>query len=309
MKYRNASGKICLFSFLCILSQLVHAQNIESPRFFHLNFQNFSPTQQVVSQQGDAHSSTDDEPGFFISSKLLFPISLKGNTKIVGQLSYARESIMGVYDKETKSDRYLHFNNMGLTVIAKHKFNRRTTYFSAWTAKTGSERFISLEAEALSFNTTHLIQRQPNRKTKVGLGFQVAYNQRFSVIPVIKYEKEFGTNWKADILLPSQILFFKKLDKNRQIYAGVKGSRASYLLNNTQPFGEADIFYRRLTANVLIGFERQLIGPLGFMIEAGANIPVRSGLFNLDNRWNQVHTYQENTNPYIKAGIFLAIDK
>ncbi|MGB0522675.1 MAG: hypothetical protein ACPGJS_06930 [Flammeovirgaceae bacterium] len=308
MKFQKLSSNICLIGFLCVWCHVLKAQNIESPRFFHLNFQSFSPTERLVSKQGTVVSPNNEEPGFLLASKLLFPISLKGKTKLIGQLNYSRESIHGLYDAEAGQDKFLHFSNLGVSLITQHKYNRRTTYLSVWKFQTGSEQLFAFDRQSFSFNTTHLIQRTPNRRTKVGLGVQIAYNQRLSILPVIKYEKELGSNWKADILLPSQALFFKKLDKNRQVYMGVKGARANYLLNQTQPF-EGDVYYRRLNANVLIGFERQLKGLLGFRLETGVNVPLRSGLYTVDQRWERMHSYQEGVNPYVKAGIFLAIDK
>lgn len=309
MKSRSFAGKIGVICLLCLWSQVLKCQDIESPRFFKFNIQSFSPTNQLISQQGHIVSPQDDEPGYLLSSQLLFPIKLKGKTKLIGELDYGRESVYGLHNSNTEQDQFLHFSKLGLTIIAQHKFSEKVSYMAAFKAKAGSQEMFAIDNQSLSYNATHLLQNKINKKTTVGLGFQLGYNQRFAILPIVKYEKEFGNNWKADILLPSQALFYKKINDTKRLFFGIKGSRASYHINQAEILNSTDIYFRRITANVIAGYEKQLAGPLGVRIEAGADIPIQSGLYRLDKTWQQVHDYQRSITPYIKAGVYLAIDK
>ena len=303
------SRKLCLIGLICGFCHFLKGQTIECPRFFHLNVQRLSPSERLISQNGKAINADDDEPGVVISSKLLFPISLKGKTKIVGQLNYGYESVYGLHYIEHSEGEYLSFHKLGLSLIAKHKFNRKWSYLATIKVQEGAERLLPVQKEMLGFSTTHLLQKKIDKHTEVGFGVQASYNQTISILPVFKYEKELWYNWKIDVLLPSKALVYKKLNLKERIYAGIKGSRGNYYLNETSEIPVSNLFYRRLNANVLLGYETQLKGMLGFMIEGGANIPIRDGLYTLDKTWESVHDYQKGVKPYIRAGIYLAIDK
>lgn len=308
MHCRNLSGKLCLLMLCCSLCNWLKAQNIESPRFFTLNLQSFSPAQQLISQEGKVVSPSDDEPGILFSTKLLFPISLKGKTKLIGSIEYGRERLNGLHDITEGEDEELVFNKMGLSLIAKHKINDKLSYCAAFKIKNGAEELSFSTSEAYNFSSSHILQKKVTNG-EIGLGVQIGYNQRLSILPIIKYEKELANNWKVDILLPSKALFYKTLSDMDRFYFGVRGSRGNYLLNQTNSINDASLYYRRLTVNAMFGYEKQLSGLLGVFMEAGASTPIRSGLFSVDQRWEEVHAYEESINPYVKFGVFLAIDK
>jgi len=309
MHVRKLPSKFCLLLFFCALCQALKAQNtIESPRFFTLNFQSFSPARQLISQDGNVVNPDDDEPGYLVSSKLLFPLSLKGKTKLLGAIEYGHEVIQGLHDIVEGEDEYLRFRKLGFSIIASHKLDKKYSYLVAVKLKNGAESLFPLDGNAYSLSTSQILQKKID-KGVIGFGLQLGFNQQLTILPIVKYEKEWKNNWSIDLLLPSKVMFYKKLNETKRLYLGARGSRGTYLLNENHSLNLDPLYYRRLTANVMLGYEKQLKGPLGFMIEAGASVPLRSGLFSIQRRWEEVHAYQESVNPYVKAGIFLSIDK
>ena len=284
------------------------SQDVTSPRFFKVNVQRLSAPTRLISPEATSLKSPDKESNYLVDAELRFPIKLKGRTKLIGQIDYDREAVFGLYTLDENEGEDFNFHNLATALIGIHTVDDNWTYFTRFKLQNGAERLLPFQGRAVNSNFSNFLQKK-TADGMIGFGFQLSYNRTLSVLPVFQLRKDLGSDWKLDISLPQQILVNKQFSKSHRWYAGLKGSRSNYLFQDELGGATTDIYYRRITANAVLGIEKQITPLFGLMVEAGATKPLRSAVYTFENGWRKHHDFNEGIEPYAKFGIFLSIDR
>ena len=301
----------CLLSIMIFAGKPLKCQDISAVRFFNINYQTLGAPNMLMPQQGGYVPSNAYEPNHLIKAELKFPIKLSGRTKIFGELQYNNEYIFGIYspiDDDGVAPIKLH--QSGLSLIVSHQFGNGFRLLNKFGVDNSSDHFLSAGRNTLAVNNSMLLQRE-DAKGKVGLGFScgLAYIGGISVLPLVLVERELSNNWELDLLLPAKILAIKNLSNDSRLLMGVKGSTANYFLSGMAFDNLSGLNYRRLSANAIVGYEKLITPLVGIGVEAGATMPLQSGIYRQDNRWREVHNFSQKVDPYFNFKIFFAIPK
>ncbi len=302
---------VCCYSLLAgwlLCPNILKSQDITSPRFFKLNVQSLSAPSRLISEEGDALRAGDRESNYIVEGQLRFPIKLSGRTKLIGQVDYDRETVFGLYAENENEGEDFTFNNLSSAIIGIHDIDDQWSYFSRLKVQNGAERLFPFHTKGLNGNFSNFFQKR-TKDGLVGIGFQVSYNRRVTVLPVVKWEKRLDNGWGFDISLPQQILINKQFSQSNRWYAGLKGSRSGYFFRDELRDISSDLYYRRITVNAVLGVEKQLTSLIGLMAEVGATRPLRSGVYVYNGPWEKLHDFNEGIAPYVKFGLFLSVNK
>lgn len=292
-------------------SQSLCGQDLASPRFFKLQFQSLGQTVAPVVPRNAKFEDPDDldeEPNFLIESSLRFPIKLKGQTRIFGEVGFKNEFVYGFYSSEEQELETMELFQADFSLIAQHKFNQGLTLSNALSVSSRSSSALDLDRQALRFSNLSMLEKQlPNGEW--GIGAAVTYNQRLSIIPLVKYKAVFAKGWSLDLLLPAKALLIKNLVGNARVMVGFRGSTANYFVHagDLEMNTPGDARYRRMNVNGLVAYERLLTPWLGFSSELGINMPLRSGLYDPNDPALEIHSFQNRVSPHFKVGLFLCI--
>lgn len=305
---------LCLLfsSFIC---KQVKCQDLSSPRFFKLNIQSlpFSATPNYSQLGGLSVASSQPEsdygPNFLYEAALRYPIKMKGNTKIFGELAHKNEFINGYYSPQLDETEELELFQTSSSFILMHNFGTGSKFTSVLQISSNSAKGVTLSGGALRFSNIGLYEKSIANGS-FGIGAAVSYDTRLSIMPILKYEADLGKDWSIEALLPSKILFAKNYSKSSRLVLGVKGSTATYLINDNEMVANdlVGTHYRRMSANAIIGYEKMLTPLLGLSLEMGTSVPLRSGIYNLNDRQNVLYDFNNNkVSPHFRVGIFLAL--
>ena len=298
----------CFGFLLCSLLQLTIAQDIKAPRFFKLNIQNLSAPNNLPAPGLNSFQSGRFEPGFLIDAEMRYPVKLKGQTKIIGEFGYQRETMSGFFHPGENDSEEINLQQAAVAFIVHHRFKNNSALIGRISVKNGSHRLFSFETQSMAVSAISMYERSIP-KGKIGVGIKFGYRTIVNVLPLFVFQKDLGRQWELDMLLPAKLCFNKRLSTDSKLFFGVKGAAANYYLDDHPISQFSSNNYRRINANALVGYEKQITPMVGFGFEAGASIPVYSGIYKLNRKWIQVHNFQEKVTPYAKFGFFLAIDR
>ncbi|NND07944.1 MAG: hypothetical protein HKN87_16315 [Saprospiraceae bacterium] len=301
IRRRDILLALLLLNFVCI-----QAQDVDAPRFFEMSMQNAPLPQQVVNEDLRSFHSSAKETQWQLESRLRYPISLKGRTKIIGEVSYDHRGLYGFYSLAENENEEVHLHKLSMGFMSLHQLSPRSVLKSRIGIKQSSSQLSQLNGRSTLYSTTHLLEQDIDGG-KVGFGARIAYRNRLTVIPIFLYERTWANGWSFDALLPVQVTAEKLLDADKRIIMGLKGSSDNYFVANDLDFVDESSNFRRIGVNAMIAYEKQITPIFGANIEAGASVPLFSGLYKLDNRWSRTHNFQERVTPYLKVGIFCAI--
>ncbi len=310
----RAKGKVCLFCLFSLLifgSKRLKCQDISATRFFTIDYQTLGAPNQLVPRQGGFVPSSAYEPNHLIKAELKFPVKLKGRTRIFGELQYNNEYIFGIYapvDEDGVDPIKLHESS--LSFILSHKFNNGFSLLGKFGVGNSSDHFLSSDHNAITWNNSVLLQKKnANGKYGVGASCGLGFLGRLSIMPLILYQRELPRNWELDLLLPAKMLAIKKLTNSSRFLMGVKGGTGNYFLSGLAMDNLNGLNYRRLNANAIIGYERLITPLVGIGVEAGATIPLQSGIYRQERRWQEVHSFGQTVDPYFNFKVFLAVPR
>lgn len=316
----RSKGRVCFFCLLSLMlfgAGKLKCQDISSTRFFNFDFQTLGAPQQLLPGKGGLVLPQAYEPSHLIRAELKFPIKLKGATKVFGELQYNNEYVYGIvapFDDDGVAPIKLHQSS--LSFIVSHKFQNGYRLLNKVGLGSSSDRFFNLGNNALSWCNSTLIQRE-FAGGKFGLGASLGYDKPsgLSIMPLVLYQKQLPRNWELDLLIPAKALLIKNTSSSSRFYMGIKGSNASYYLsnpslaNNTGLANVSGLNYRRLNSNAILGYEIMATPLVGLGIEAGATIPLESGIYRMENRWQEVHNFGQKVSPYFNFRVFFAIPR
>lgn len=249
-------------------------------------------------------------PNFLFDASLRFPIELKGKTKFIGQLDVQQEIMFGFWEAREAEVEDIHLYENRLSLILTHDFSERTRLYAILRGGSGASRAFDFRDGAQSFNQMLLLEKRSTER-RWGAGLAISYQNRFSVLPVLKYEGPvFGGKWDLDILLPARALLRRSLSKTSRVFGGVRASSGTYLVGD-HALLQNDLYtntsYRRINLKGVIGMERQVTPWVGLRAEIGANLPYRSGLYDLENPRLEIHDFNERIQPHVNFGFFLSL--
>ncbi len=294
---------------LCVFLALpcLRCQDITSKRFFKLNFNTFSAPNSIFTSIPNTIAPPDYEPSHLIEAELRFPIKLKGQTKLIGQVGYNRELLSGFYVSDGDDVDLMPLHESSFSVAAFHSFKNGLSLKAILSINHQSNQFMRWSRRSFGFRNTVLLEKEKNNKS-IGLGISAGRsNGRLSILPLLLYKKELPRNWELDLLLPAKMLLVKNIKSDARLLFGARGSNGNYFFDNQIADAYEDLSYRRLNVNAIIGYERQLTPVIGIGIEGGATIPIRSGLYRLDQQWTEVHNFGKSVAPYLNVKFFLAL--
>lgn len=308
-------GKACIFCLLSLMvfgARRLKCQDISAARFFSIEYQTLgSPTQLIPRQGGGVAPAQTYEPSHLIKAELKFPVKLRGNTRIFGELQYNNEYIFGSYspfDEDGADPIKLHQSS--LSFMVSHRLGKGYSLLGKFGVEQSSDRFWNSSGSALSWGNSILLLRE-HAGGKYGLGASCGYDimGRMNFMPLLLYQEQLSESWQLDLLLPAKVLAIRKLSNDSRLLMGVRGSNANYYLSGLSMDHLSGLNYRRLSANALIGYERLLTPLVGLGFEAGATIPLQSGIYRQEQRWQEVHNFRQGVDPYFNIRIFFAVPK
>lgn len=288
----------------------VAAQNVDAPRFFEFNLQSLSSTTTPAFGHNPVVTPSSIEPNYLFEASLRFPVKLQGRTRLIGQIDIEQESMFGFWEAAEGEVEDIHLYQNKLSFILMHDFDAQTRLYTTIRTGTGSSRALDFRVGAQSFSQMTLLEKR-NDQRKWGVGLAVTYQNRLSFLPVLKYEGPLAGKWNLDLLLPARILVNRKLSSSSRLFAGVRGSSASYLVGDNAVVSDlySNTNYRRLDIRAVAGFERQITPWVGLRAEVGANIPYRAGLYDIDNSRTQIHDFGQRVTPHANFGFYLSLPK
>lgn len=305
----------CLLSALFSFFQIAIGQDLNSPRFFTFNIQSLGAcTVPAAQQQSIARvAPLEMESTFMYEFSLRFPVKMKGDTKIFGELSHQNEHSSGLYDFEEGTIDNLKpltlYQTSG-SMILLHQFSEKWKLINILNVRTNSNLGLDFNRQALRLSNAAILQK---KVPKGDLGFGIAFsaNQSLSILPIIKYEAALNDKWGLDILFPSRILATRNFSKSTRLLFGARGDAATYLLTNDDglhdPFVGSN--FRRININGVVGFEKQITKMVGFSAEAGISVPYKNGIFDYQNTSLGLHDFQNQISPHFRVGFFLALPR
>lgn len=306
---------LCLL-FSAFLCKQVKSQDLSCPKFFKLNLQSlpFSATPSIPQlgalSTGSNQSDPEYGPNFLYEVALRYPIKLKGRTKLIGEISHKNEFVYGYYSSELDESEELELFQTSNSFILIHEISRNAKFTNALQVSSNSARGLALTGGALRFSNLGLYEKNLSNG-KFGVGLALSYDQRLSILPLLKYETDLGKDWAIEALLPSKLLLVKNISIGSRFYFGLRGSTATYLINDNDAVSD-DLLgtsYRRMSAHGVVGYEKMLTPMIGLSAEMGVAVPMRSGIYDRNGRGN-VLRYDFNNNkvsPHFNIGFFLAL--
>ena len=304
--FRKVFPLACLLALVC---SHLKCQDITSARFFKLNFNTLSSPNSIISNMPSTLVPAEYEPSHLIEAELRFPVKLKGKTRFIGALGYNRELLSGFYipPGDDGDIDLVSLHRPSLSVYILHNFGKGLGLKASLGIQSRANRFLEWNSQALAYRTNILLEKKKG-KNAIGFGTSLGYNNnRFSIVPILLYQKELSGNWSLDLLLPAKALLVKSLQASSRLLFGFKGDTADYFFTRPVLEGYDDLSYRRLNVNVIAGYERQLTPMIGIGVEAGVTAPLRSGLYQQNGAWNEVHNFGRSVAPYFNMKFFLSL--
>ncbi|MCB9265799.1 MAG: hypothetical protein H6558_12300 [Lewinellaceae bacterium] len=301
----------CFCALLALAPRQLKCQDISATRFFKIDYQTLGSPSQLVPRQGGFVPSRAYEPNHLIKAELKFPVKLKGRTRVFGELKYNNEYVFGIYSPiEDDGVSPIKLHESSLSFIVSHKFGNGYSLLGKFGMENSSDHFWKAGGNSLSWSNSILLQKE-NANGKYGLGAScgLAVLGRLSILPLILYQRKLPRNWELDLLLPAKMLAIKNVSNSSRFIMGVKGSSGNYYLSGLAMDGLSGLNYRRLSANAILGYEKLVTPLVGVGIEAGATIPVQSGVYRQDKRWQEVHNFGQKVDPYFNFKIFFAVPR
>ncbi len=294
-----------------LLASLLSAQDINSPRFFYLNVNNVSVPQQLLTPTAETQPVRDPQPALAVATGLRFPLSLFGRTKIIGEVAYDQQNLIGFYDPAEQNDDDLTLRGLAFSILVWHQLSDEWNYFSRLQGKNNSTDVFSVREKSSIVSLIQVFEKsfQKLEGGKIGFGTYLAYRDRFTLLPVFYLQGKWSRQWELDILLPSKILIYHYFADDFRLLLGARGKSDNYYLEDEDFRNIYDANFRRISANPLIGIEKQLSKLLGVGFEAGVTLPLFSGIFERDIRWKQRHSFEDKNAPYFRVTLFCSIDK
>ena len=295
-------------TILCSIAVCALSQNLDNPRFFTLNLQSLNTINQLTNNQLSSFPVPDNDQNFLADASLRFPIKWKGNLKVIGTIGYEREAVFGLYSRNEGEGEDWDFHSVKGSTIFAYDLNpkKKLTARVAWSSS--STRFLSTTRGAQRLTGTILVENQ-TQKGAFGYGLAVSEGQSTTVLPLLLWQQELSKGYALDIFVPSRILVKKRFSSIHELYGGLRAQSAQYLFEGSLSNAFGDINYRRITIQSVLGYERMITNMIGLDVSVGVNLPYKSGVFNYDQGWKQLHDFKEKMRPQFQAGIFLAIDR
>ena len=296
---------------LFLVKPKAQCQNISAPRFFDFSIRPSSAGTSSVVPSSSSVTQPQTAPNYQISTALRFPIKIKGNTKIFGELKYKNEYINGFYSLENDRHEQLNFKQSRGSIILLSHLNEKWRFMNVASASSRSTEFISADDPyALRFRNISMFEKDLNNGSVIGFGGSFSYDQNFSVVPVFKYQTTLTKGWNLELILPKSIEVSKDLAKDSRLNFAVKGSNSNYSLGTMTVTNDYTSYsrYRRFDLTGLVGYQQQITPWIGFKVEAGASMPLRSGIFAADSNTELYH-FNDGLSPYFKVGFFLSLPR
>ncbi len=298
-----------LLATLILLFMLGYSegQDLSAPRFFNISMANLSVPQQLFTPGNSHLRDRRAEPPIMVKSNLRYPISLYGRTRIIGEIAYKRQTLAGFYDPTERDDADLVMHQAAFSFMGLHSISDRWNWIGRLSLKNNSTSLFDVHSMGSVLSISQVLERK-TASGKIGGGIRFSYRDRLSIIPIFLWQKTLGQQWEIDMLLPAKILFYRNFGIDSRFMIGVKGDASNYYIQDHLFESMYDTNYRRIDINTLLGFEKQVSSMIGLSFEAGATIPVFSGVYSRQSSWFLVHDFQERVTPFARLGVFCSID-
>ncbi len=283
------------------------------PKFFEVEFRSLPSGQNVLDAENPVALDDLDRQNRLIRSSLMFPLLIKKNTKVLGQLGYNQERFNPwTVEQPSLSMAPFIMKQASFTAIVHHKLpkDRFVIGFLRSAIKSDELNFDGFGRK--SSNMAGFILGKTNYKgNKIGVGIAGGVNLGRTVIsPTILFEGQIGRRWFLDATLPKEVNLRYAVSGNTYINSGVSIQSGSYLIH-TSVFEDLDeIEYRRASVNLNLGVEHYLNEWVGISFFGGLTSPVNNifvepGDRSADALWDANQRLQ----PFFSATFFAVIPR
>lgn len=308
--YQHLVNCFCCLLMLLFCGKTLRCQSLDAPRFFRFNLQSFSTTSSPIYGGSTVPTMGHAAPNYLLEASLRFPIKLTGRTKFIGKLDVDQEVMFGFWEQSEAEIEDVNLYQNGLSVIMFHDFNETWRLYSTVKMSTGSTRALDWRRGSHSIGQASFLEKR-TANHKWGFGLATSFQDNFSFLPILKYEGPVFGKWQLDLFLPAKILLNRRLNESSNIFTGLRASSANYLLGDNAVISDlyTNSSYRRINLKAVLGYERQITPWVGLSAEAGAALPYRSGLYDLEQPNVQLHDFGRQLAPHVSFGVFLCLPK
>ncbi|MEO1052961.1 MAG: DUF6268 family outer membrane beta-barrel protein [Bacteroidota bacterium] len=259
----------------------------------------------VIKDNVETIQSPDDDLTHLLNGKLRFPVKLRGNTKLFGELKYKNEFLFNQFSSQRNELENLNLHNSEIAFYALSKLSRDRFLIQRFAVNNRSDEFSTFNKKTAGASAS-FVYGWETPKVKYGFGLAIDRSYRnLQFLPIFLYQRDLPRNYYLDIQLPGKIEVGRSPNANTRLFAAIDGSSANYFLNR-EVLGQNDVIYRRLTINTKVGFEHNLTEWIGIGAEAGVASPLRSGLFEAAQRRNQIIDHDQRFGPYFNVKFFVS---
>lgn len=292
------------------LAEGILAYDISKSRtkFFELETQTL-PSYRNLLNNGQLTSINDlDKVNRYVNGKLRFPVVLKQQFKLGGELAYQKESFTPGY--HSLGSEPISLNKVGLTLFADKRLEDRKflTFFVKGAIKSDELNFDRFNQKlALTAAAIWGIKKNPNEK--MAFGMAVSNNLgRLRIGPVFIYEKCFNDRLRLDLMLPKKAELIYGASAKTFFSALLDLETASYLLVNPVLEGHENLEFRRSAIRLSLKVEQQINDWIGISGQVGMAQPINTllverGRASGDHVWN----FNQRLSPYAGVSLYAII--
>jgi hypothetical protein len=233
--------------------------------------QNLKPRPKIASILiNQLPSTTDDKNSLVAHANLRFPLLLKPNISLFGEVRYRSESLLNPVPSHDASFDQVRLRHYSASLIYKFDIGKKGDLIGNIRIAKQGDRGIAHLDPLLTISSIYRYQLYEN--VRVGAGFR--YQDNF-LLPVLFYQHQLNRHLGLSVLLPKEVKLSSMKNNKQLIYASAALQNATYDLK-TFDFNNETSTYERLGIEFKVGIEKSLTDWLWVGAYAGLGMPVKN---------------------------------
>ncbi len=275
-------------------------------RFFQLTYRNYPFASARQNGESDAN---EEGKGHVVKTKLLFPLMLSSEFKLIGQVGYQREWVN--IPESAGGFGNVDFQKVNFALIGEKKLKNDKFLLGILSTASKSEKtsFKNIPAPN-SLSATVMVGKEFGAYNKLGFGVSTGVEMgRLRVSPILAINKKIDQRNFIDALLPKSITYRHLMSNKFYFYTSVEADKFNYQLSDDKTFmGSSDLELRRTEVSLNFGLEREIHDWLWMSFNMGLTKPVRNIILEQGDRSrNDLSTFNDHIQPIVSVSLFAVI--
>jgi len=276
----------------------------QRPAFFNLNYRTLPAVSSLPENAGT--DIPDFEGNKLIEASLAFPVIMKNDFKLLGQLRFKNEWLY-LGDDDNHAGQY-DFKNAGL--LMGYQWHYRDNLFIV------GHLSGALKSNVMGFDqfgskldySGSVMWGRDDENGMMAIGVLLGNKlRRFNIYPLLMYQKQFSNSWFIDAKLPKVLKLSKAIrHDNLYIHGVVEGNGASYYIDDPDASdGYHELEYRRKAIDLYVGVDKEIHDWLWGSVQLGLTQPLYGVLVQPgDPARDRVHNFRQGFTPFINFSLF-----